>query len=330
MTQQLSLTPTSGTTLDGYDAEAVGRELGALEPIPTSDGSLSLQSGAFGEAFHNSAGALNEAQSKFVRPSELNAWSPPGALRVLDVCFGLGYNSAALWDADSAVGLSMQWWGLELDQRPLQLALNHEGFCRLWSASTRSRLQGIERTGTWSDHSGKGCVLWGDARQTLASIPATQQFDLIFHDAFSPQRCPQLWSEEFLGQLSDRLAPEGRLLTYSRSAAVRASLQRAGLLLRSLLPAPGEREGWSSGTMAIKPPWPRSKQVGGEGWRCFSPLEQAHLLTRAAIPFRDPSGHANASDILKRRVEEQQTCGLETTNSWQRRFGLMKPKRAMP
>ena len=136
----------------------------------------------------------------------------------------------------------------------------------------------IERTGTWSDHSGKGCVLWGDARQTLASIPATQQFDLIFHDAFSPQRCPQLWSEEFLGQLSDRLAPEGRLLTYSRSAAVRASLQRAGLLLRSLLPAPGEREGWSSGTMAVKPPWSRSKQVEGEGWRCFSPLEQAHLL----------------------------------------------------
>ena len=119
-------------------------------------------------------------RAKFVRPSELNAWSTPGALRVLDVCFGLGYNSAALWDADSAVGLSMQWWGLELDQRPLQLALNHEGFCQLWSASTRGRLQGIERTGTWSDHSGNGCVLWGDARQTLASIPATQQFDSIF------------------------------------------------------------------------------------------------------------------------------------------------------
>ena len=39
-------------------------ELGALRVYPTADGSFSLHSDHFGEAFHNSAGALNEAQAK--------------------------------------------------------------------------------------------------------------------------------------------------------------------------------------------------------------------------------------------------------------------------
>ena len=55
----------------------------------------------------------------------------------------------------------------------------------------------------------------------LEEIPDGVRFDLILLDAFSPQRCPELWSEEFLGALARRLEPQGRLLTYSRSAACR-------------------------------------------------------------------------------------------------------------
>ena len=114
------------------------------------------------------------------------------------------------------------------------------------------------------------------------------------------------------------MAPGGRLLTYSRSAAVRASLQRAGLQLYSLLPAPGERVGWSSGTMAVQPGG--SCTAEGPGWRPFSPMEKEHLFTRAAVPFRDPDGEASSSEILEKRVLEQQACGLEPTNAWQRRW----------
>ena len=152
----------------------------------------------------------------------------------------------------------------------------------------------------------------------LAKIPEQQRFDLILQDAFSPQRCPELWTEEFLTDISARLAPGGRLLTYTRSAAVRASLQRAGLQLHSLLPAPGERIGWSSGTMAVKPGGPCAAE--GPGWRPLSPMEREHLFTRAAVPFRDPDGIASSSEILKRRVLEQQACGLEPTNTWKRRW----------
>jgi tRNA U34 5-methylaminomethyl-2-thiouridine-forming methyltransferase MnmC len=58
----------------------------------------------------------------------------------------------------------------------------------------------------------------------------------------------------------------------------------------------------------------------GTGWRPLAEMEQEHLHTRAAIPFRDPTGEDEAEVILMRRNTEQQHCGLETTNAWQHRW----------
>ena len=84
----------SGTTLPDCAAD-----LGELHPYPTADGSFSLQSDRFGEAFHNSAGARNEAEAKFAVPAQLERFQDGTPLRVLDVCVGLGYNSAAVLEA---------------------------------------------------------------------------------------------------------------------------------------------------------------------------------------------------------------------------------------
>ena len=70
--------------------------------------------------------------------------------------------------------------------------------------------------------------------------------------------------------------------------------------------------------MAVKPGGPCTAE--GPGWRPLSPMEQEHLSTRAAVPFRDPDGVAGSGEILERRVLEQQACGLEPTNAWQRRW----------
>ena len=301
-------------------------ELGPLRPYPTADGSFSLHSAQFGEAFHNSAGALNEAQAKFVRPAQLERFQGERPLAILDVCVGLGYNSAAVLEALPAAKTGLHWWGLELDRRPLELALEQLHFQQLWSPAVLQQLRALHADGHWSSATSTGELLWGDARATLSKIPAKQQFDLILQDAFSPQRCPELWSEEFLKALAKRLAPGGRLLTYSRSAAVRASLKRAGLHLFSLLPAPGERSGWSSGTMAVQPggePCPAE----GPGWRLFSTMEQEHLHTRAAVPFRDPASISSAAEILQRRQLEQEGCNLEPTNGWQRRWAHLRVNR---
>ena len=295
--------------------------LGKLRVLKTDDGSLSLHSDHFDEAFHSSAGALAEAEAKFVRPAELERFSQTDELTVLDVCFGLGYNSAALMTALPDISPPrMLWWGLELDQRPLTRALDHKPFCDLWPSAVLNRLQQLQLTGSWNDPAGQGTMAWGDARLTLKALPSSCQPNLILLDAFSPSRCPQLWSEEFLSGLADRLAPGGRLLTYCRAAAVRNSLRGAGLELRSLLPAAHPRIEWSAGTMAAKPSISHQLATVGPGWTALSVMEEEHLQTRASVPYRDPGGDDEAGVIHRRRELEQECCDLESTSAWQRRW----------
>lgn len=288
-----------------------------LERWVTGDGSPTLISSAFGEAFHSLCGALREAEWKFVAPAELHGVPRGSQLRVLDVCVGLGYNSACLMESADAVGLTIHWRGLESDPRPLALALDDAAFRDLWPARQLERLIALRDRGGWRDGDGEGQLLLGDARQEIQRLKAPDEgFDLILLDPFSPRRCPQLWSVEFLGRLAERLSPAGRLLTYSRAAAVRGSLRAAGLSLFSLQPEPGQRQDWSGGTLAIRSPgmqWSTLVYPPGHNsrWRALSAMEEEHLCTCASIPYRDPSGRASAEEILERRRLEQQQSPLE-------------------
>lgn len=300
-----------------------------LEPRRTGDGSLTLWSERFGECFHSGSGAYAEAQQKFVVPASLLRFAPGSRLRVLDVCVGLGYNSAALLEAAERQGLQLEWIGLELDPRPLTLALADTGFRKLWRADTLDVLRGLQRHGQWCSAAGSsGHWRLGDARRQLPDLVQTHsgQLDLVLHDAFSPGHCPELWSVEVLTALAALLKPRGRLLTYCAAAAVRRGLQEVGLRLASIAgpsegsaPGPGAGQ-WCHGTAASPEPLPLTEDGGV--LRPLSAMEREHLLTRAAEPYRDPSGTADAARLQAERSERQNLHRGESTSAWRRRWQL--------
>lgn len=65
------------------------------EPYYTEDGSIGLYSFADKDVFHSKYGALTEAWEKFVIPSELEILNKNN-IKVLDICYGIGYNTKAL------------------------------------------------------------------------------------------------------------------------------------------------------------------------------------------------------------------------------------------
>jgi tRNA U34 5-methylaminomethyl-2-thiouridine-forming methyltransferase MnmC len=279
-----------------------------LTPRRGGDGSFSLWSSAFGEGFHSAAGAFSEAQQKFVRPSQLERWRPGQELVVVEVAVGTGTNTAALLQAAAALALPLQWWGLEQDRQPLALALASAAFRSQWTGATLSRLEALGRSER---------LLWGDGRQTVSRLPAALQggCDLVWLDAFSPRRCPQLWSLEFLAQLAALLKPEGRLITYSSAAAVRAALGAAGLQLASIAASASEQ--WSSGTVGSPRPLGESFPL-----RSFTAMESDHLLSTAAEPYRDPTGQASAATLLAERQLRQSQSSAISGSAWRRRWGV--------
>ncbi|MFN7739842.1 MAG: MnmC family methyltransferase [Cyanobacteriota bacterium] len=279
-----------------------------LTPRCGADGSFSLWSGAFGEGFHSAAGALSEAQQKFVRPSQLERWRPGQELVVVEVAVGTGTNTAALLQAAAGLGLPVQWWGLEQDRQPLALALASDAFRSQWSEATLSRLEAL-------GHSER--LLWGDGRQAVSRLPAALHggCDLVWLDAFSPRRCPQLWSLQFLARLAALLKPEGRLITYSSAAAVRGALVTAGLQLASI--AANASEHWSSGTVAAPTALGDSFPL-----RCLTAMEWDHLHCAAAEPYRDPTGLASAATLLAERQLRQSQSKAISGSAWRRRWGV--------
>jgi tRNA U34 5-methylaminomethyl-2-thiouridine-forming methyltransferase MnmC len=285
-------------------------------PLLTEDGSYTFFSAAFNEAFHSRQGAKTEAIQKFVEATHLPAKAQQNQLQILDVCYGLGYNTAAalemIWQINPACKVEII--GLELDES-VPLAAISETFLAEWSCPVQEALVAIARQHHYQSPTLTATLLLGDARKTIKSVMQEEfQANAIFFDPFSPRRCPQLWSIEFFQCIAQCLAPTGRLATYSRAASVRVALQSAGLKLGSLpVPLHHAPHEWSQGTIAS---WQ------AEDLHPLSQMEQEHLQTRAAIPYRDPQLSDPAETILARHQQEQACTSLESTSSWRRRWKI--------
>lgn len=290
-------------------------------PQPTEDGSFTFFSPEFGETFHSDQGARSEALLKFAQATDLAQRSPQAVLRLLDVCYGLGYNTAAaletIWGVNPNCRVEVV--GLELDATVPQAAIAPP-FIDSWNPTTQAILQAIALQHHCATPRLQAQLWLGDARQTIQTLTASGFLaDAIFFDPFSPRRCPQLWTVEFFSQVARCLSPTGKLATYSRSACVRSAMMAAGfrigtIPLRDQLNAqPLLSHEWSDGTVAA---------FESTSLYPLSLMEQEHLQTRAAIPYRDPTLQDSATTILERHDQEQQRSTLESTSSWRRRWGI--------
>ncbi|MCU0525814.1 MAG: MnmC family methyltransferase [Elainella sp. Prado103] len=285
------------------------------QPQPTADGSFTFYSEVFGETFHSLQGAKAEAFVKFAQATELAQQAERGQIRLLDVCYGLGYNTAAaietIWR--SVPDCAIEVYGLELDAS-VPIAATHPPVIDAWIPAVQAMLRQLALHHHYQTSQLTATLLIGDARQTIQQLAPHVQADAILFDPFSPRRCPQLWTVEFFQQVAVRLAPTGKLATYSRSASVRSALMSTGLQIGTIpLDGRASPHEWSQGTTAS---FDASTLIP------LSAMEQEHLQTRAAIPYRDPTLTDSAEQILARHQIEQQQSDRESTSSWRRRWGI--------
>ncbi|HIK31425.1 MAG TPA: hypothetical protein IGS17_17275 [Oscillatoriales cyanobacterium M59_W2019_021] len=278
-------------------------------PQRTADGSQTFFSEEFGELFHSHHGAKQEAELKFVQPTQLEIKARSATICLLDVCYGLGYNTAAaltaIWQANPYC--HVRWIGLELNVNVAQAAIA-QNLLDEFPESVRQFLANLAIDLKVKTEYFDAILLIGDARKTIQQVREFNFLvDAIFLDPFSPPSCPQLWTIEFLERVVSCLKPSGYLATYSCAAAVRTALIAAGLHVGSTVPI-GRK---SPGTIA---------SFSAKNIPQLSQQEREHLQTRAAIPYRDPSLSDSAEVILQRRQQEQQISVLEPTSRWKKRW----------
>ena len=285
-------------------------------PQLTRDGSFTFFSTAFGESFHSGQGARSEAFTKFAQVTDLASRSQQPTIRLLDVCYGLGYNSAAaietIWKSNPQCNIEL--YALELDNT-VAIGATTLALLDSWTLEVQEILKELATTQVVQRDYLTAQLLIGDARSTIQELSQQGfQADAIFFDPFSPRKCPELWTVEFFREVGLCLAPDGILATYSRSASVRSAMRSAGFAIGSIPVGPDAAPGeWSQGTVAAHP---------GTSLPMLSEMECDHLETRAGVAYRDPDLVGTQAEILTRYEQDQSLDGLRSTSSWRKKWGL--------
>ena len=224
---------------------------GPLHPEQTADGSMTLQSERFGQAYHSRHGARTESLHVFLEAGwehKLGLMSPTAPLRILEMGLGTGLNALLTLAA---------WQSLPEGRRPAltYVALEpHPVPPQVLLKLNTAQDAGVPPEAVDAMHArpdaGRHDVRWGEGarlirlRQTWQEFApsADQPFDLIYYDAFAPDSQPELWTEERFREAHDLLAPEGVLVTYCSKGDVRRSMEAAGLRVEKLPGPPGKRE----------------------------------------------------------------------------------------
>ena len=203
----------------------------------TRDGSPTLYRPDIDEHYHSTYGALSESRYVYIKAALLfkASLTTVRPLRVFEVGLGTGLN---------AVLAAMT--NLEIDYEAIEkypLNINLISKLNFGNEIDRNILESIH-SAQWE----KGVTITPTffikkRKVDLITHKTEKLFDVIFMDAFAPDKQPEMWSQPVLKHLASLLAPGGVMTTYCAKGHIRRSFQSLGLLPERLPgPPAGKRE----------------------------------------------------------------------------------------
>lgn len=238
--------------------------------VKTKDGSYTLISSRYGEPYHSiTAGAVTECLYKFVVPSRiLEKARSYKKIKILDVGFGLGYNTAVALTEVRRVSEDVEVEVVALDINiPERIPPLPEPYRKIHEEI-------LKDLPSYEGKNLKVRLLLGDARETVKLLSGFGA-DAVFHDPFSPLRNPELWTADFLRLVKEAMSEEGVWVSYTSALPVRKALLDLGFKVGASRPVGRRRGGTVASLKGDVPPLPSEEM---EKLRS-SPY---------SVPFRDP------------------------------------------
>lgn len=188
-----------------------------LKRIESVDGSVTFFNNEFGDTYHSvTVSALDEARVKYIEPAEIK-----DGFKVLDFCFGLGYNSLAVLNNNTNIQIT----GIEIDRdileeiKNINVPLESKDNYGLIQKSVLDALNNRENTNLK--------LIIGDGSKITKTFE-DNSFNTVLFDPFSPSKHPELWSLDVFKEMFRIIKSSGRLTTYSCARWVRDNMREAG------------------------------------------------------------------------------------------------------
>ena len=205
----------------------------------TEDGSHTLFVPGIDECYHSTHGAIQESRHIFIEAGLKQCLKPE--INVLEIGFGTGLNAfLALLEAER-YGTQIHYTSLELCpvevEKALQLNYPQE------IAPEKRQLFELLHTSPWNEESAITPNFSLKKIETdFTEFVFEGNFDVVFFDAFSPEKQPEMWSSELFSTIYAHCNRGAILTTYCAKGIVRRAMQEAGFTVERLQGPPGKRE----------------------------------------------------------------------------------------
>jgi len=216
-----------------------------IHTVPSSDGSYTAYSKEYDEHYHSTKdGALNESLNKHVIPALLHVKNKT-SITILDICFGLGFNTLATlyYLHVNHIKKKVTIISPERDGE-LITGLKDFEYPEIFKPFLHV-VTALSSEHEYRDDMIHVTVIVGDARAYLKT--ATEQFDIIYQDAFSPSVNPLLWTREYFADIVRVMKNDAILTTYSTALQTRLALHEQHLHVYL-----NRGEGYRNATVASK------------------------------------------------------------------------------
>ncbi len=214
----------------------------------TQDGSPTLYSSTYDQTYHNPGGAVAESRHVFFERSGLeDQLKQDDPITILEVGFGTGLNLLLTMDRHLAHGERQPIHFHSVEQDPIQTNIARElDFTPFLEHGTALDLlpgifenlhDGYNKFSFWDQFD---FTLFKGAFEDYH--PDKLKADFIFHDAFSPDVNPELWTGETFEKLASLCSRKAVLTTYCAASAARGAMCWAGWTVARAPGALGKRE----------------------------------------------------------------------------------------
>ncbi len=209
------------------------------ELIITEDGSHSLFVPAIDECYHSTHGAVQESKHIFIETALKQCVKTE--IRVLEIGFGTGLNAFLTLVEAERSDKKIHYTSLEKYPVEVEKALQLN-YPEVVLAGNRNSFEALH-TSVWGEEVQIGSNFWlTKIEADFTQFAFNEMFDVVYFDAFSPEKQPEMWSLELFTKIFLRCNPGAVLTTYCAKGIVRRAMQSAGFQVERLPGPPGKRQ----------------------------------------------------------------------------------------
>lgn len=208
--------------------------------VATEDKSPTLFSSKYGDHFHSIHGAWQESLHVFIRAGLEYVSSEKQTLNIFEMGFGTGLNVFLTFLNAGSRKIIYQ----AIDADPLGAEVVKElDYAQRSGVAGASEVFTAIHAAPWGRPMNLSSNFVLQKNETrLEDFSCNDKLNLVFFDAFSPDRQPQLWTEEIFKKIYSWCSSGAVFVTYSSKGSVRRALASVGFTVEKIPGPPGKRE----------------------------------------------------------------------------------------